>query len=334
MAAPVRCGGGYQIGPAVARRAGPPEQRLARGPGSTDFATMSPPRMAHFRRPRALRGGPGDDGGPRRRHPRRPCARAGLAARASADLHRGHERQGGRFVAAAALSRPCRGPRRAIHLSRAGPARGLCHARPPAAPAGRAPLRVRSRGMDHPHPRPLQRHRRAPAGPGRRLGGAAGSRGQDRRHWRAHPPLGVVPWPVDQPRARPQPLCRHRALRHRPARRDLAGRSRPAGDHDRSRRRAGRDLRRGLWRQSGRRQLRKAIGQDVEVDRLDVDGLDPGHARPALAGLDHLADRAVVADDQRLDCTVAAIAHPAGQAEPPRRGRSPSRGSPRPARGP
>ena len=64
-------------------------------------------------------------------------------------------------------------------------------------------------------------------------------RGQDRRDRRAHPPLGVVPRPVDQRRARPVALCRHRALRHRRARRDLAGRSRPAGDHGRSRHRAG-----------------------------------------------------------------------------------------------
>ena len=63
------------------------------------------------------------------------AARAGLAAGASAALHRGHQRQAAGPAAADALSRPCRGPRRAIHLSRPRPARGLCHARPARAAA-------------------------------------------------------------------------------------------------------------------------------------------------------------------------------------------------------
>ena len=101
------------------------------------------------------------------------AARARLAARTSAALHRGHQRQAAGPAAAHALSRPCRGPRRAVHLSRARPARGLRHARPARPPPGRAALRVRPRGMDHPHPGPLQRDRRTPRRPGRRLGGAA-----------------------------------------------------------------------------------------------------------------------------------------------------------------
>ena len=42
-----------------------------------------------------------------------------------------------------------------------------------APPPGRAALRVRPRGLDHPHPGPLQRDGRTPRRPGRRLGGAA-----------------------------------------------------------------------------------------------------------------------------------------------------------------
>ena len=41
---------------------------------------------------------------------------------------------------------------------------------------------------------------------------------------------------------------------------------------------------------SGRRQPRKALGQDIEIDRLDVDRIDPGHLRAATAGSDHLTD--------------------------------------------
>ena len=82
-----------------------------------------------------------------------------------------------------------------------------------------------------------------------------------------------------------------------------------------------------------RRKLRKALRQDVEIDRLDVDVVDAGHGRAAAAGVDHLADRLVVADDQRLDRAVDAVAHPAGEAEALRRSSSPSRDSRRPAPG-
>ena len=170
--------------------------------------------VAHFGRRGVLRRGTGGHGRARGRHPRRPRARAGLAAGASAALHRRHQRQAAGPAAAHALSRPCRGPRRAIHLSRPRPARGLRHARPAQAPPGRAALRLRPRGMDHPHPRPLQRDGRTPRRPGRRLGGPArqagaarrpAARGQDRRHRRAHPPLGVVP---RHSRSTSSPTCR------------------------------------------------------------------------------------------------------------------------------
>ena len=88
--------------------------------------------------PVRLRDGARGHGGPRGRHPRRHGPRTGLAAGASAALHRGHQRQSRRPAGPGPLSRLSQRPRRAIHLSRAGPARGLCHARPQAPRAGRA----------------------------------------------------------------------------------------------------------------------------------------------------------------------------------------------------
>src|SRR5829696_1755600 len=64
-----------------------------------------------------------------------------------------------------------------------------------------------------------------------------------------------------------------------------------------------------------RRKLRKTLRQDVEIDRLDVDVVDTRHGRTAAAGIDHLAHRVVVADDQHLDRAIDAVAHPAGQAK-------------------
>ena len=102
------------------------------------------------------------------------------------------------------------GPRRPLHLSRAGPAHRLCDARPQAArrrhPAlcpssSRSWRSARSRGFG------VQGERRA--GPDRDLGRRCPTGGgQDRRHRRARAPLGQLPWPRDQPGARPQSLSR------------------------------------------------------------------------------------------------------------------------------
>src|SRR5262245_51785102 len=64
---------------------------------------------------------------------------------------------------------------------------------------------------------------------------------------------------------------------------------------------------------SGGRSPRKAVRQDIEIERVDVYGIDAGRRRAAAAGFDHAADRAIVADDHRLDRAVDAIAHPAAQ---------------------
>ena len=220
------------------------------GPINTDFATMTRPewrisdglvpydealatmeaRVADIRAGRARR--------------------ARLAAGASAALHRRDQRQGRRPAAADALSRPCRRARRAIHLSRAGPARGLCDARPAPAPPGRA--RASSGDLEEWTIRALARFNvrgRAPRRPGRRLGGARRAQAREDkiaaigvriRHWVSFHGLSINLEP-DLSHYR-----RHRALRHRRARRDLAGRSRPARDDDRSRHGAGRDVRRGV----------------------------------------------------------------------------------------
>ena len=120
-------------------------------------------------------------------------AGAGLAARAPAALHRRHQRQAGR-PARRALPGPRHRARRAVHLSRARPARRLRDARPQAPRPGRAPLRRDAGGMDHPHARRLRRARRAARGPHRRLGAPARqgrtARGQDRRHRHPREALG------------------------------------------------------------------------------------------------------------------------------------------------
>ena len=94
---------------------------------------------------------------------------AGLAARASAALHRRHQRQG-RGADRGALSRAHDRPRRPVHLSRPRPARGLRDARPQAARPRRAPLRRDAGGMDHPHAGGVRRRRRTARRPHRRLG--------------------------------------------------------------------------------------------------------------------------------------------------------------------
>ena len=198
-----------------------------------------------------------------------------------------------------------------------------------APPPGRAALRLRPRGLDHPHPRPLQRD--APSGAP--AGSASG--------WRA-PRSRAARWPpredkiaaigvrirhwvsfhglVDQRRARPVALRRHRALRHRRPWRDLAGRSRPAGDHGRPRYRPGGDVRRGVRRKlSGRRKQRKAFRQDVEIDRLDRRLVDPRQAR-ARAGRPRSSSptRPRRPRSAPRPQPSRAVAHPAGEAEAPR----------------
>ena len=133
------------------------------------------------------------DGGARRRDPRRHRARAGVAPGASAALHRRHQRARRRPGRARALPGPPHRARRPVHLSRAGPARRLCHARPE--PARRRPhgaMCATSRNGSSARSRAsTSRASGAPAG------SASGStrrraREQDRRHRRARAPLGEL----------------------------------------------------------------------------------------------------------------------------------------------
>ena len=66
-------------------------------------------------------------------------------------------------------------PRRAVHLSRAGPARRLRHARSRPPRRGCALLCPPSRRMGDSHPGALRSQRRAARGPGRHLGRACGA---------------------------------------------------------------------------------------------------------------------------------------------------------------
>ena len=71
-------------------------------------------------------------------------------------------------------------------------------------------------------------------------------RGQDRRHRRARHALGELARRRAERRAGPQPLRRHRALRHQRTRRHQPARARHSGDHGRGRRRAARRVGRGV----------------------------------------------------------------------------------------
>ena len=150
-----------------------------------------------------------------------------------------------------------RGPaRRRIHLPRAGPARGLCHARPQPPRPRRARLRLAARGVGDPGAGRLQRHA-ASVAPGRvgvwvvrpdRPPQPDGSPAEDKiaaigvriRRWVS------LPRRRDQRRARPRAFRRHRALRHPRPRGDQPRRPRPAGDAGRSRPGAAAVVRRGL----------------------------------------------------------------------------------------
>ena len=118
-------------------------------------------RMAHQRRARALSGGRAAMEARVAAIRAGTRARAGLAAGASAALHRRHQRPAGRPRRARPLPGYPHRPRRAIHLSRPRPARRLRDARLAAARRRRPRLCPRSRGMADPHAGALQRDGRA-----------------------------------------------------------------------------------------------------------------------------------------------------------------------------
>ena len=87
------------------------------------------------------------------RHRRRHGAGTGLAASSTRRSTPPAPAPGPKQLIERALSGPRDRPRRPVHLSRPGPARRLCDARPQAPRTGRAPLRRHAGGMDHPHAR-------------------------------------------------------------------------------------------------------------------------------------------------------------------------------------
>ena len=111
----------------------------------------------------------------RRGDSRRHRARMRLAARASALVHRRHQRRPGRAFQSAGLSGVRGRPRRALHLSRPRPAGRLCHARPRTARPRHPPLRPRPRRLDHRHARPNWASTRT-ARPGASASGSARAR--------------------------------------------------------------------------------------------------------------------------------------------------------------
>ena len=197
--------------------AGPAARRMARQRGASCPTRRRSPRWTSARR-RSPQGA-------RRElvwlleHP--PLYTAGTSAQA------GRPRRG-------ALSGPPDRPRRAVHLSRARPAGGLCDARPQAPRAGRARLRRDAGGMADPHARRLQRARRAARGPRRRLGARGRTRAPGTKT--RSPPSASAPQALGdaarhraQRRSGPVAFLRHRALRRvgHALRRHQPGRSRP-----------------------------------------------------------------------------------------------------------
>ncbi len=106
-------------------------------------------------------------------------------------------------------------PRRALHLSRPWPARGLCDARPVAARTRRAGLRHRARGLADRDARPPRRRGRAAPRRGRHLR----RRRQDREHRGTRAPLGEPARRQPQRLSRARAFLGHRALRARRCRR-------------------------------------------------------------------------------------------------------------------
>ncbi len=149
-------------------------------------------------------------------------ARARLAGRASADLHCGHEREGQR-PHRRALSRCSRPDAAGSSPITAWPARRYVM------------LDLRRRGgdvrgfvrdLEEWLIRALARFNvkgETPRRPRRHLGRAREPRGQDRRDRRARAQMGDVPRRLAQRRSRPRPFRRHRALRHKRARRHQPG---------------------------------------------------------------------------------------------------------------
>ena len=260
---------------------------------------------------------------------RRPRARTGLADRAPAALHRRHQRAARRRDRRA-LSGVRERPRRADDLSRAGPAGGLCDARPETARPGRAPLRGHAGGMDHPHAWPPSMC----AASGARTASASGCAGRTRaRASRTRSPpsasactqwvtlhgmalnvdpdlshfSGIVPCGVSEQRYGVTSLADlgRAACRCRRWTWCCGGNSRRC-----SARRADQAVGSTENNSPGRRSFEFVLAAVALIERIDARG-----ERPAPAGLDHRRAHVVArTGEHRLDRAVAAIAHPAFEA--------------------
>ena len=146
-------------------------------------------------------------GGTRRRDSRAAGAGAGVAAGAPAALHRRHERESRRSARSVRPVGLQDGPRRPVHLSRAGSAGGLRHAQPRGAQAHGPPLlRARPGAVADRHACRVWRGRCVPRWPDRHLGRDGGRRRQDRGHRGARAPVGHVPRRLAERRPRSRPL--------------------------------------------------------------------------------------------------------------------------------
>ena len=211
--------------------------------------------------------------------PRSPPASAGtgVAARTSAALH-GRDQRASRRSAGCALSGVRSRTRRAIHLSRARPARGLCDARPqaPASPTSALMSRRSRNGSSAPSPPSTC------AASGARIASASGwrgptkarPRGQDRGHRHPRQAMGLAARHRAQCRSGPVAFFRDRAVRRERAalRRDQSGRSRLAGDAERCRYRAEKRIREFVRpaQNSPRQMRRRPSSKPSAASRSDI----------------------------------------------------------------
>ena len=170
--------------------------------------------MARDAGPDALSASVGRDGGARGGDRGWTCGRTDLAPRTSAALHCRDQRRSGR-AARSALSGSSRRTRRAVYLSRTGPAGRLCDAEPQRPQSRRALLRPCTGGLGNRRAGPAGDRSVPRAGPDRYLDPRSRAGGEDRRDRGQSAALGHAAWLRGQPQPRSGAFRRDRAMRHR-----------------------------------------------------------------------------------------------------------------------